>query len=102
MDTTYMNTANAVYGSWKSCTSHPLSHFHLVISLSSFPILHIFLCAGIPGMAGAGILFFFLFSLLIFLFLWDFSRPLMLTLLAWSIGLTITIVLKMIMTTVCK
>jgi hypothetical protein len=67
MDTTYMNTANAVY-----------------------------------GMAGGGILFFAIFSLIIFLFLWDFSRPLMLTLLAWALGLTITILLKMIMTTLCR
>ncbi|KAG7345144.1 hypothetical protein IV203_032675 [Nitzschia inconspicua] len=67
VDTTYMNTANAVY-----------------------------------GMVGAGLLFFFLFSLLIFLFLWNFSRPWMLTLLAWGIGLTVTITLKMILTTFCR
>ncbi|KAL3906930.1 MAG: hypothetical protein SGILL_009078 [Bacillariaceae sp.] len=67
MDTTYMNTANSVY-----------------------------------GMVGGASLFFLIFSLLIFLFLWDFSRPLMLTLLAWGIGLTITILLKMIMTTLCR
>lgn len=54
------------------------------------------------GMIGGGTLFFIIFSLLIFLFLWDFSRPFMMTLLAWGIGLTITIVLKMIMTTLCR
>jgi hypothetical protein len=53
-------------------------------------------------MVGAGLLFFIIFSLLIFLFLWNFTRPIMLTLLAWGIGLTITIVLKMILTTFCE
>jgi len=51
---------------------------------------------------GAGALFFFLCSLLIFLFTWDFSRDMMLTILAWGIGLTITILLKMILTIVCR
>jgi hypothetical protein len=47
--------------------------------------------------AGAG-LFWILVGLVIFLFIWPFSQGVMLLLLAWGIGLTITIVLKMVVT----
>jgi hypothetical protein len=53
-------------------------------------------------MIGAGVMFFFIFSLVIFLFIWEFSRGLMLTLLAWGIGLGITIGLKFLATLFCK
>ena len=52
----------------------------------------------IYGMAAAGGLFFFLIGLVIFLFIWDFSREFMLLLTAWGIGLTITIMLKVLLT----
>jgi hypothetical protein len=53
----------------------------------------------IYAMIGAALLFWVLFGLIIFLFIWDFSRDLMLLVLAWGIGLTITIVAKIIITT---
>jgi hypothetical protein len=54
------------------------------------------------GLIGAFGLFFVIVGLVIFLFIWDFSRNLMLTLLAWGIGLTITILMKMIITRLCR
>ena len=51
--------------------------------------------------AGAG-LFYFLIGLLLFLFIWDFSRDFVLLILAWGIGLSITIALKSIMTSFCR
>jgi hypothetical protein len=48
-------------------------------------------------LAGAG-LFWVLIALAIFLFIWPFSQDFMLLLMAWGIGLTITIVLKMVVT----
>jgi hypothetical protein len=56
----------------------------------------------IYGMTAAAGLFFVLIGLVIFLFIWDFSQDIMLLLLAWGIGLTITIVLKMVVTTLCR
>jgi hypothetical protein len=56
----------------------------------------------IYGMIAAAALFFFLIGLIIFLFIWDFSQDLMLLLVAWGIGLTVTIVLKMVITTFCR
>jgi hypothetical protein len=47
--------------------------------------------------AGAA-LFYFLIALGIFLFIWPFSQDFMLLLLAWGIGLAITIGLKMVVT----
>ena len=56
----------------------------------------------IYGMTAASALFFFIFGLLIFLFLWDFSKDFALLILAWSIGLTITTVSKSMMTGMCR
>jgi hypothetical protein len=56
----------------------------------------------IYGMLAASTLFFVLVALVIFLFIWPFSQDLMLLLLAWGIGLTITIVLKTILTSFCR
>ena len=53
---------------------------------------------GIYAMGAAAGLFWFLIALVIFLFIWPFSQGFMLLLLAWGIGLTITIVLKMVVT----
>jgi hypothetical protein len=54
------------------------------------------------GMIGGAVLFFILIGLVIFLFIWEFSQPLMLLILAWGIGLTITTVLKSVMTSFCR
>jgi hypothetical protein len=56
----------------------------------------------IYGMFAAAALFFFLIGLLLFLFLWDFSRPIILLIVAWGIGLGITIGIKVIMTSFCR
>jgi hypothetical protein len=56
----------------------------------------------IYGMLAASSLFFVVVALVIFLFIWPFSRELMMILLVWGIGLTVTIVLKMILTTFCR
>jgi hypothetical protein len=56
----------------------------------------------IYGLLAAATLFFFVVGLILFLFIWEFSRDLMLLLSAWAIGLTITIVLKMVLTTFCR
>ena len=53
---------------------------------------------GIYAMGAGAILFWLLIALVIFLFIWPFSQGFMLLLLAWGIGLTITIVLKMVVT----
>lgn len=53
------------------------------------------------GLLGASVLFFFVISLIIFLFIWDFSRPFMVKLVAWGLGLAITISLKMVLTKTC-
>jgi hypothetical protein len=49
-------------------------------------------------MVAGGLLFWALVGLVIFLFVWPYSQGFMLLLLAWGIGLTITIVLKMAVT----
>lgn len=54
------------------------------------------------GMLGAATLSWVLLGLLIFLFIWDFSRPFMMNVLAWFLGLMITIVLKMLLTNTCR
>jgi hypothetical protein len=56
----------------------------------------------IYGMIAASSLFFVVVALVIFLFIWPVSQEIMLILLAWGIGLTVTIVLKMILTTFCR
>ena len=56
----------------------------------------------IYGMLAAASLFYLLIGLVIFLFIWDFSRDLMLLLLAWGIGLGVTILLKMVLTSFCR
>eukprot|EP00978_Attheya_sp_CCMP212_P033486 scaffold135240_cov62-Attheya_sp.AAC.3 len=56
----------------------------------------------IYAMIGAAVLFWALFGLVIFLFIWEFSRALMLLVVAWGIGLTITIVLKIVITTIFR
>jgi hypothetical protein len=56
----------------------------------------------IYGMVAAAGLFFAIIGLVIFLFIWDFSQDFMVLLTAWGIGLTVTIVLKMIMTSFCR
>jgi hypothetical protein len=53
-------------------------------------------------MIGAALLFFFLIGLVIFLFIWPFSRSFMLLLTAWGLGLLITIILKMILVKYCR
>lgn len=54
------------------------------------------------GMFGSAVLFFAIIGLFIFLFIWDFSRTVMLNILAWFIGLMITIILKMLLTKTCR
>jgi hypothetical protein len=56
----------------------------------------------IYGMFGSALLFFILIGLVIFLFIWDFSKNVMSQILAWGLGLVITIVIKMILTTTCR
>ena len=46
----------------------------------------------------AAAIFFLLFGLLLFLFIWDFSRPLMILIVAWGIGLGVTIMAKKVLT----
>jgi hypothetical protein len=54
------------------------------------------------GMIGAAGLFFFIIALVIFLFVWNFSRDFMIMLMAWALGLIITIVLKMVVVKSCR
>lgn len=56
----------------------------------------------IYGMLAAAVLFFLLIGLVLFLFLWEFTRSIVLLILAWGIGLTITILAKSIMTSFCR
>ena len=53
-------------------------------------------------MLGSSVLFFFLVSLVIFLFIWPFSRSFMILLLAWGLGLGITILIKMAVTMIWR
>ena len=48
-------------------------------------------------MLAGSLLFFTLIGLVIFLFIWDFSQQLMMLILAWGIGLSITMLLKMLL-----
>ena len=57
---------------------------------------------GIYAMLAAGVIFYILVGLTIFLFIWPFSRPLMLLLVAWGLGLAITIGLKVLITSFCR
>jgi hypothetical protein len=53
-------------------------------------------------MIGSAVLFFFIIALVIFLFVWNFSRDFMILLMAWALGLIITIVLKMFVVKYCR
>lgn len=54
------------------------------------------------AMVAAAGLFFVLVSLLLFLFIWPFSRDIMLVLCGWGLGLGITIGLKVLLTLFCR
>lgn len=54
------------------------------------------------GLFGAAALFFFIIGLIIFLFIWQFSRGIMLQILAWGLGLAITITFKVLLTKTCR
>jgi len=56
----------------------------------------------IYGMMGSAGLFYILIALTIFLFQWPFSQSFMIRLLAWGIGLCVTIGLKSILTISCN
>jgi len=56
----------------------------------------------IYGLFGAGVLFYFIVGLLIFLFMWDFSRAFMLQILSWFLGLMICILVKFSFTRTCR
>lgn len=56
----------------------------------------------IYGMIGSAILFYVIVALVLFLFIWEFSRPFMLMILAWAIGLTVTILAKTLLTKTCR
>jgi hypothetical protein len=54
------------------------------------------------GMIAGATLFFILFGLLIFLFVWEVTAEGMMLLLAWFVGLMLTILLKVILTACCR
>jgi hypothetical protein len=54
------------------------------------------------GMIGAAGLFFFVIGLVIFLFVWNFSRGFMILLMAWALGLIITLLLKRVVVKYCR
>jgi hypothetical protein len=56
----------------------------------------------IYAMLAAAVIFYILVGLAIFLFIWPFSRPLMLLVVAWGLGLGITIGLKVLITSFCR
>lgn len=56
----------------------------------------------IYGIVAAALLFYFLVGFAIFLFIWDFSQDFMLLIMAWGIGLTVTILLKTMLTSSCR
>jgi len=56
----------------------------------------------IYGLVGSAFLYYYGIALLIFLFIWDFSRQFMLQVLAWGLGLLVTILIKMIATKTCR
>lgn len=54
------------------------------------------------ALIGSALLFFALFGLVLFLFIWEFSKGFMTLLVAWVLGLVITVVLKMIIVKNCR
>jgi hypothetical protein len=56
----------------------------------------------IYGMFGSSLLVFGLVGLVIFLYIWDFTREIVLRITAWGLGLTATIVCKMLLTQTCR
>lgn len=56
----------------------------------------------IYGTVAAAGLFFFLIGLALFLFVWEFSRGIMLIVIAWGIGLSVTILVKSLLTSLCR
>eukprot|EP00523_Entomoneis_sp_CCMP467_P022496 CAMPEP_0168835406 /NCGR_PEP_ID=MMETSP0727-20121128/4078_1 /TAXON_ID=265536 /ORGANISM="Amphiprora sp., Strain CCMP467" /LENGTH=1255 /DNA_ID=CAMNT_0008888763 /DNA_START=124 /DNA_END=3891 /DNA_ORIENTATION=- len=56
----------------------------------------------IYGMVGAAALFYIVVGLVIFLFVWPVTRNAAILLTFWGIGLTITIVIKMLITQTCR
>jgi hypothetical protein len=56
----------------------------------------------IYGMFGSALLVFGLVGLALFLFIWEFSRPLMIRITAWGLGLGATIMCKMLLTKTCR
>jgi hypothetical protein len=54
------------------------------------------------GLIGSAFLFFFLIGLVIFLCIWPFTQQIMILVIAWGLGLTITIVIKMLVTQACR
>lgn len=56
----------------------------------------------IYAFVGSAVLFFILFGGLLFLCFWEPTRLAMLNIIAWGIGLTVTIVLKMVLTGFCR
>eukprot|EP00547_Thalassionema_nitzschioides_P006700 CAMPEP_0194218658 /NCGR_PEP_ID=MMETSP0156-20130528/24313_1 /TAXON_ID=33649 /ORGANISM="Thalassionema nitzschioides, Strain L26-B" /LENGTH=1129 /DNA_ID=CAMNT_0038948105 /DNA_START=84 /DNA_END=3473 /DNA_ORIENTATION=- len=52
----------------------------------------------IYGLVGSSSLFFFIFAGLLFLVAWEPTRPAMIAVIGWGLGLTITVVLKMLIT----
>ncbi|GAX18404.1 hypothetical protein FisN_2Lh026 [Fistulifera solaris] len=57
---------------------------------------------GVWCMIGSAILIFFIFGIIFFLFQWPYSQKVMLLILGWSIGLSVTIALKMLLTMGCR
>lgn len=56
----------------------------------------------IYGMIGAASLYWLMVGCLIFLCVWPFSQDLMIQILAWSLGIGATVILKMVGTTLCR
>jgi hypothetical protein len=56
----------------------------------------------IYGMFGSALLIYGLVGLVIFLYIWDFTRPIVIRLTAWGIGLGLTIMCKMLLTKTCR
>jgi len=54
------------------------------------------------GMLGSAGLIYLLVGLILFLFQWPFSQKFMINLLAWGLGLSVTIGLKMLLTMSCR
>lgn len=52
----------------------------------------------ITGIIATGGVFYFIFGLLIFLFCWEITAQPMIVFLAWCLGVTVTILLKMVVT----